>query len=365
MTEKSVITQEIFLKKIQDEFTRFIPLNIPIKREGIKLGTVKIDFEINKKAKIPKKQVGEYEHFFNQLLLELRLLETHIERDVILSINTNMLMDSKIKVFYSLLNIFHSDEICPISLMFLIDKEDDIFRFISKEGPRALRNERIQFLLSGWLSDDESAKGKIDKLSDALMKYSYGEDHNDRRFPDGRPPIEFLNKLGYDWIMNMLVELTVLFREVKFLSKKTQNDTSNDFKATQLINSAYEKYLLARKLALQFSKAPENLLKSKLFSKVENKKYTEKLMINMKSLKELSPDFLDQKEHEFALLEKKELLKIIIDCINNNEKLENLYKSFIWEPHKFAKEIIANMLGISVSTIEKIKKFYSPSQITD
>lgn len=363
MTVKSGITKEIFLKKIQDEFISLVPLDIPLKIGGINLGTVKIDFEINKNARISKKAQKEIKIYYNRLRIELRLLKISLNDDMNLSVRVDQLMKDNIEIFHSLLSIFHSDQICPISLMFFIDKEDKLFQLISTEGPKALRDSRIQFILSHWLSDDVSAKGKIDKLTNALMKYSYGEDYNDRRFPDGRPPLEFLNKLGTDWIMNMLEELTILFREVKSLHKKNKNKITSDFSATQLINEAYERYLLAQKVALKLLSDPENRLVSELFSWDENKESKRKLMNNIERLKELSPDFSNQKEDVIKLLEKRGFLKIIIDCIDSNEALGNLYKSFLWQPSEFAKKIIANMLGISVSTIEKIKKSYSLSQI--
>jgi len=214
-------------------------------------------------------------------------------------------------------------------LGFLITiKEDALFNLIRKEGPIILCNPDVQNKLEAWLSDKNNAQSKMNALTDSLLKYA-NLDRKTARFRDGRPKIDPIKKLGASVVRVYHKRITLALKTLKRYAKKQQENIENDKDWDEFIIV----YLL--KLMGSFRKRWE----------IITKKYDSSTKLDKMNIDDVN--FI--RGTRFIVLKIASLL-----IIQTDQDLRSRFLEFNWEPHDFAKELLAKSFNASKSTIHKL-----------
>lgn len=314
---KKKVTFEDYQKMINILFPKIIPISF----KNLKLGNIKIDYEID------ENRVDEKELLFRQVVAELLFLSEFLEKDINLAIDLQNRTKEKLKRFGLLLELFfpHSANMLNFGFYYVL-KDEDIFELIKTEGPTALRNSFIQMLLREWLSDKNIAKRKINKLINSLMEFSFKNSNKDTSFPLGRSSIESLELLGPDWIKELhrnISQILKLVKQIRLIKKREKKYIEKEI--SKSIKQAFELYVL--------------LLKKVCDENKDSKELQEKLAGLKKGL---------------TLCEKMKLPNPISECIENNEDLKTEFIEFKCRPSILAIKVIAILLEASNQTIKNI-----------
>jgi len=293
---------------------------VPIKVGDVKLGTVKIDFHFNKR--LTNKNIKHNELPIKALWGELGYLGQFFKQDFELSRRLYERVGEKIDNLFLLLHAF-----CPnfkargsfIPIYFHL-KDDDIFNLIKTFGPSALRLPMVQYMFISWLSF-RNANEKISMLEKALLEYSYGPAFKNKRFKEGRRPNSLLKCLGNDWINDIHKNLSKIFRIIK-----KNKIISIEGSVREFIESGFKQYA---------SSLEKDLEKKGGGNEKETKK-------------------INRLKEGIEMLENPRSSNLISTCIENDPYLKDYFIHAKWEPNKFAKEILAKLFDVSVSTIDSV-----------
>jgi len=294
--------------------------DIPIKVEGSSLGVLIIRFTYDK-------------YFFKHKLIELQrqqLLALEMELSVLnhfLNHNADMIRrfyekkggldhDALLSDLLLVHDLVRRDKMAFIPLDLRIN-DDDYIDFIRKEGPGAFRTPFIQAILEYWLSRP-NAHEKIGKLGRALMEYCYGPEFETKRLKEGRPANAALKALGRN-------EVKILYKEITTILKPLKKDHINkkDASIRELISERLNQYL--------------DDIGTDFYRVIQKRGNIYEI-----ALRPLGP------------LEKVRAYKSIPDCIEKDPLLMAEFLTFRWEPNKLAKEIMAKLFNVSVSTIDSV-----------
>jgi hypothetical protein len=198
---------------------------------------------------------------------------------------------------------------------FLIEDEK-ILNMIELEGPLALRQGDVQYALDAWLAKIEAASEKMGKLKDALIKYAIGS--SDKPFKLGRPKAKAIQASGQQWISDMYKEITNV---LKIAKRHARFDKREPYDVR--IDQAYKEYIVRLEEEYDASTDPGQKLKERI----------EKL----NSLLDVFPVFNNP----------------LTAVISSDEDLKSEFNKSRFEPNNLAKEIVAKLLSISISRLEK------------
>lgn len=300
------------------------PLEFPVSFDGFKLGTFKIFFEYTKE-KISKEKRNRKYCLLTTLLYYFKdslppLLRKIIDIQIKLEEKYDEQIEKAVASEGTFTSIFFHNVYAPrapISTLaaFLYKKEDEIFELIKAEGPIILCDIDIQEKILEWLADRDIASVRMNKLKESLLEYALKSPPKDTLLKTGRPKADLVEKVGKE---NILEFYRWLVRFLKFIKKEKEYYCGTD--------NIYE----------LFKKAGERFFPN----------ITEELKKEKKDIK-----FLESIEWKRSGVEPFYPISV---CLEENEKLEAEFFRFDWEPNKLAKKIIAKLLDVSVSKIEKI-----------
>lgn len=299
-------------------------VEIPISFDDLTLGTIKIGFEY-KKEDISYKKKERKADLLSSLLFYINgslppLLKRIIEIHLGLKERYYEQIEKAVASEGDFISIFF-DKLygskLPISTLgvFLYKTENEIFELIKAEGPIILCDIDIQEKILEWLANKDTASVKMNKLKDSLLEYAYKFPIKDRLLKTGRPEAEFIKKIGKKNIRKSYIWLK---RFLNFIKKRKKYHCMTD--------NIYE---LIRQAGQNFFQD----IKEELRMKKENVEFFERI--------------------EWKGLIRDPFYPISV-CLEENENLGAEFLRFEWEPNRFAKKILARILDVSVSKIEKI-----------
>jgi len=313
---KKKIIQEEFdymsdLSFCVEEKLRKFPLLIPVVLHNIEIGNIKIDFEYNKERKTPKDEELEYNFIYTFLMIlnELEGIAPLIKKDIELIAKMVTRYEKKERKFLDLISFLDGPNIVSYipPWYFFYMKEEEIFELIKSEGPITLCNSVIQNRINKWLSEKDSAGVKINKLKDSLLEYALESSPKERPFKLGRPRISLLNTLDPKLIINTYRDISTLLK----IAKRNEKNYKGNIRES--IRKAEKEFMLSKKRDPKWQSAYKRSIKDKEF------------------------DFFD----------------LIWSCIENDSRLTKAFESFLWQPNNFAKKVLARLLDVSESTIDK------------
>lgn len=307
-----------------NEIIETFEFELPIGFGDFKLGTLKIDFEYEKE-KISRKKRHRKVDLLSSLLWYIKeslppLLKRIIEIHLGLKERYYEQIEKAVASEGDFISIFF-DKLygskLPISTLgvFLYKTENEIFELIKAEGPIILCDIDIQEKILEWLANKDIASVKMNKLKDSLLEYAYKFPIKDKLLKTGRPEAELIKRIGkknireiYIWLKNFL----------NFIKKRKKYHCMTD-NIYELIRQAGENFFQD--------------IKEKLRMEKEDIEFFERI--------------------EWKGLIRDPFYPISV-CLEENENLEAEFFRFEWEPNRLAKKILARLLDVSVSKIEKI-----------
>ncbi|MFC2164055.1 hypothetical protein ACFLT2_03550 [Acidobacteriota bacterium] len=305
---------------------------IPLECNDIKWGILKIKLE--KGEDLERLESKEDNLKFMQVLGHLfSLTDIYLREDMELA--TKMISIKELEMFIPIVNPYIPDD--PDFIGDVLHKDEDIFALIKSEGPIVLRNLTVQNRLLNWLSMENIVSVKLNKLKDALMEYSLGASFKDKLLKQGAPKTDLIGKYGSGWIKEMYDDFRLILRAVKKYHIKKYRDKKyrKKYKSTEIseiIDVAFKESISSR------------------LSKLEKDKQSEESQKKLNALREYMEIYNGSKE----MPQDQYCTYPLFEYINNNKKLSTEFQSFTWAPNEFAKEIVAELLGVSDETIRKI-----------
>ena len=298
------------------------PLKIPINFKTIKLCDIKIDIEENKK----ELNTIEKNILFVTALSELAGSQVNLKKEIELALRTHEKYKlRKSSLYVGLLCQFylHPEYPEPILTFFdyIMNTDEDIFEIIKSEGPISLRSSNTQRRLNEWISDKNISGVKLNKLRDSLMEYALGSSYKNKLLKPGRPEIEETRKFGKKWIKDLYNDTTSILK----IAKKKNHKYYQDEEIRELIAQAFKDFILS--------------MRDKYKKNQDGVKIKENLTRLDKALK---------------IYEHYRIPHPIAEYIVADDDLKTEFNAFRWEPNKFAKEIIAKILNVSMSKIISI-----------
>lgn len=299
------------------------PLKIPISYNDLKLGDIIINFEPDKRQAINRnRQINE------RLLILILLGELVRYIDILKECMETALHMEK----YAIKRLFLNDlfllfcwspklDINKWPYLFVPDSE--ILEVIKSRGPISLCIHATQSKIFEWLSDENIAGVKINKLRDSLMEYALGSTFRDRLLKQGRPEKDLIKKFGPECIKDMHQDFTSILK----IAKKNRSHYQTK-EIGEIIEKAGRDFI-----DLLRESAEKNPNQTDIQEKMERYKLYSKLIGVSRDAK---------------------LLDFISYCIASNEDLEIEFNNFRWEPNKLAQEIIAELLEVSAHKITSI-----------
>jgi len=198
--------------------------------------------------------------------------------------------------------------------------DEDILETIRTHGPISFCVSSVQERLNDWLADHTTASVKLSKLKEALLQYTYGEGYKERLFRQGSPGIGVFAKYGTEWFKRAYLALVGVLKKVKREMK-----SSGEANIELTIDLAYRAYLGEQ---MQKTSGAQADLEKGRMTPLEFAIFYYDL---------LGPS------HNPILL-----------GINRDELLKKEFIQGRWEPNKLAKEILSEILGVSVQKIESV-----------
>ncbi len=309
-----------FIKVSKDSMG--FPITIPIEFDNLKLGNIKIDFDLNFKEKISLSRTVKKRIYVEWLLEELFEFMPLLEKDVLFTLRMEKESKKKLASF-----VFFSSYLPPNSISkerqikwydYILD-EKDFFELLKCEGPNMLCFSSMQNKMIEWLSDKKIFGRRINQLRDSLEEYAY----RFRPLPAGRPRKDMIQKLGQSGVKEMHKHITLIFRIAKDNAKVSKYDSIHES-----IDRAGREFL-------------QRL----------NEKITNSTKVLHKEIKIL---------HCYSWLlglhhaQKTKFLSVISNPIAEDENLRAEFETFTWEPNKFALEVMGKMLDARPNTIHKL-----------
>jgi len=312
-------------REIEDTFKKLeAPVEIPISFDNLNFGTVKINFEY-KKEKISCEKRTRKAGLLSSLSWYLQEnLPPLLERIIKVHLRLNEVYDEQIEKAVASAGTFTSlffnklyGSKWPISTLgaFLYKTENEIFELIKAEGPIILCDIDIQEKILEWLANKDIASVKMNKLKDSLLEYTYKSPIKDKLLKTGRPEAELIKRIGGNNIRKFYIWLKRLLNFIK--KRKEYYCTTDDI--YNLMKQAGEHFFQYIKEELRTKKGDVEFFES----------------------------------NEWKGLTEDPFYPISV-CLEENENLEAEFFRFEWEPNRFAKKILARLLDVSVSKIEKI-----------
>lgn len=307
-----------------NEIIETFEFELPVSFGDFKLGTLKIDFEYEKeKISREKRQrkvdlLSSLSWYIKESLLPLlkRVIEIRFRLEERYDEQIEKAVASEGTFTSIFFNKLYGSK-WPISTLgaFLYKEENEIFELIKAEGPIILCDIDIQEKILEWLANKDIASVKMNKLKDSLLEYTYKSTIKDKLLKTGRPEAELIKRIGrnnimsfYPWLKNLL----------NFIKKRKEYHRTTD-NIYELIEQAGEHFFQD--------------IKEKLGTKKEDVELFESIVWKGLIRNPFYP---------------------ISVCLEENENLEAEFFRFEWEPNRFAKKILARLLDVSVSKIEKI-----------
>jgi len=209
---------------------------------------------------------------------------------------------------------------------------DKIFELIRLAGSMVMCFPSVQEKMSEWLSDNDRASEKVNKLKDALLEYSKNQSSSGTAPKAGRPKLDVSDKLNNKDIF-MIYYITLIF--VRHIKRRHIGPGGNKWNTGNLIKILHkEGAALSR----------EHMMSGiSVCSKrdIEKKK------------KEDAIHLMDS-----ACKRKLNLYSPILWSLENNNGLKNYLLSFEWTPSDLAKKITADLLDCSESYVrDQIKEY--------
>lgn len=295
-----------------DERLAKLPLRIPIVLHNIEIGNMKIDFKYNKGRKLPINEEEKFDflHTFLVILKELDDIARLVKKDIelIAKMVTGKYEEKKSRLVDLILFLNHPGLVYydwPWELFHI--KEEEMFKLVKSEGPITLRNSLLQDRINIWLSKKDTAGVKINKLKDSLLEYAFATSPKEIPFKIGRPRISLLEKMKPERIVNAYHDISALLR----IAKRNEKRYTGNIR--EFIRNAEKEFL---------------------FSKKNDPKW-----------RSTYKQSIEDKEFEFFYL--------IWSCLENDSRLHKAFESFSLQPGNLAKKVLAGLLEVSESTIEK------------
>lgn len=277
---------------------------------------------------------------------------------------------------------------------FLI-QDEKIFDMIVAEGLQALRQGSVQYALESWLRNEETANEKMGKLKDALIKSEFGT--LDKPFKPGRPKAKAVQTTDETWIKDMYKEITEVLKiakrravvlkkdlagdrltdeDKKYLSEIHDRIRDTDFTGSESdlkqeeVPGTYEGN--PRPTSLKPREAAEHGLRTKMVARKQTLYEGARLydFIDdayagyLSQLKKRQIDTADSAEKRKTedRIDRLNLLRQrirfpgnpISDTLRYNPDLEDEFRKLKFQPNKLGKEIVAELLRMSVSKLEKL-----------
>ena len=312
------------------------PYEIPISLGDTKLGTLKISFEACKEETPEKnwdKKVQYLKGLMNDLKLYIDFFKLNLYRNLKLNLKYADLVNqsSALSAIIFIANprktieIFKRYPSTNLGRM-IYAYEGGLFKLIRDEGPGILCNPDALNRLEDLISDEELAGVMINSLRDSLLEYAYQKPlENLPSFPMGRQERELVKRIGDDTIRKLYEWLRSLFKFVKF----------------KYFEARSEKITAKNIFALIVAWEKENI--DGLFD----------------IAREEQPEFYNNPKAE-AMVKRANLysLEKLLFVIRDDKRIYREFLEFSWQPHEFAKKVLAKLLNISVSKLTKI--IYKP-----
>lgn len=298
----------------------------PICFDYLKLGTLRINFDLKKEITSPNEMSKNrmlFIHLVDELVNYVPFLRKKLESDLGLRFKYSEQIDLQINrggrdifTLFMTMPLYGGTKGAMSQLgIFLYEKEDEIFKLIKLEGPIILCHPAFQKKILEWLSDRDIARVKMNNLKNSLLEYALGILKKDRLTKKvGRPRKDSIKKMEKSRIGLFYYLLTFLFRKIK---KNRENYKKNSIK--EIIEHAGKDLFIS-------------------FSKIQRDREV------VEALKELDKTVSKYEEKFYR----------ISYGIEKDEYLKRIFYRFKWQPNMMAKEIIAKILDVSVSTIESI-----------
>jgi len=301
--------------KFRSLFERFpnFHYDIPIKYKNKEFGVISLDFKVNRECEKGMENRILLAVIFSALM---RMATKYLEQDIQLALRLNNQINkhlNKPDVFFVLMYLPLDDYL--ILSEHYIKPDDDIFEFVESEGPVSLRNDEVQYRIQEWLSDQEVSKSKLNKLNNSLLKSI--KLSGDKISKSGRRKTDILRILGTEWIREMYSDFRLI------LSKVKENR---------------DKYPI-----------------EELDSLIEDE-FTNHMKVKIKRL-EGDPDLkkkLSVLRQAFKFYQGLSLGNPISAHMELDKNFQDWFKTFNWDPHDIAREVIAKILDLSEDTIKNI-----------
>jgi hypothetical protein len=320
---------------------------LPVRYEGVEIGKVSIEFRASETfIPEPKRSIASSPLTQEEVALLTRVLtigkffgylKEVIENDIQIALK-NGLTDKSDEILPYLVYQFYYPKDYPLEVSAEatfktmgyenrtdLIQEEKIFNMVRTEGPLALRQGDVQYALLSWLSNKETASIKMGKLKDALLGHAIGS--VTLPFKVGRPRNKASQALSDERIKVIHKEVTKVLKLAKEKAKPLKEDIAL-YDRTQLgefIDKAYAEYALSLEKA--HDAAPEadgaSIMKERI-DRLSILKHTPPLT--------LSP---------------------VAVLLGSDKDLKDDFRKLKFEPNKLAKAIVAKLLGMSVSKLEK------------
>lgn len=292
---------------------------IPINLDDIEFGNIKINFEY-KRQKISLDKKKKKRFLLMVLLDKLEFLSAFSK--ILIEFELNLIEKYKVQILdFGALSLWLGPSTDPFESRSYLgnfiyhSRENNIFDLIKSEGPLLLCNEFVQEKIHEWLLDKDKAGEKLDKIKNSLLKITHGPLLKDKLLKLGRPKSD-VKKIGkaevVDRYRKLCAVLSIIKKEKEFYREAFAYDD-----IARIIDHAGRSFLVSIK-----KHAEENRI-------FEVSGYIEEIF-------------------------KYNLFYPISKIIESDEDLKTEFASFRWEPNKLAKEILAKLLTIKISTIENI-----------
>lgn len=292
-----------------------IPIEIPISFRDLKLGKLKIDFEYDLRKEITEKNLKKM-HLIMILTDELRyfvpFLKKYLELIFKITKKYEKNREGQFISFWFRSTIKESIRSQTGDILSAI--ENDIFEVLKEEGPILLYHPTIQEKILEWLSNEDIASVKLNKLKKSLIEYSLKYSAEDILFKVGRPKKDIEEKLGKENIFAMYQELTLFLKDIKKYKNNYRTDNIGKF----ITGFIFKRWL-------------------DIYKRYQARK---------KETKDINLGNLLYKEYHYG-----ETIEKYIEC---DDDFKREFFGFRWEPNKLAKELLAKVLKEKVSTIENI-----------
>lgn len=294
------------------------PLKIPIYHNKIKLADIRIEPIPNKKEIKTDERKRLYLSALTELFsLSLGVLKQEIEMVVKREPETTQ---KQLHVCGFMIYFQLKDSIQKFMVhQYLLNTDEDIFEMIKSEGPISLCDSKTQRRLNEWLSNKRLAEVKLNKLKDALLEYALGASFKSKSSKMGRPEIGILRKFGTEFVRKIYKDIRAILKIAKKYKSEYQNEG-----IVGLILSSHKKYLISYKEELESDERNTNK---------EMLKQIDQTLDYFEDFKGINP---------------------IAQCINGDKDLRQEFEGFKWYPNQLAKKVIARLLVISNSKVEKI-----------